>query len=31
VRVQKFNPEIAQPWGSEDVAVLIAARGRVHA
>jgi hypothetical protein len=31
VRVQKFKPEIAQPWGSEDVKVLIAARSRVHA
>jgi hypothetical protein len=31
VRVQKFQPEIAQPWGSEDVEVLIAARSRVHA
>jgi hypothetical protein len=31
VRVQKFKPEIAQPWRSEEVAVLIAARTRVHA
>jgi hypothetical protein len=31
VRVQKFKPEIAQPWGAEHVAVLIAARDRVHA
>jgi hypothetical protein len=31
VRVQKLKPEIAQPWGSEDVEVLIAARSRVHA
>jgi hypothetical protein len=31
VRVQKFKPEIAQPWGSQDVEVLIVARSRVHA
>ena len=30
VRVQKFKPEIAQPWASKDVAVLIALRSRVH-
>jgi hypothetical protein len=31
VRVQKFKPEIAQPWNPEDVEVLIAARSRLHA
>jgi hypothetical protein len=30
VRVQKFKPEISQPWASEDVEVLLAARCRVH-
>jgi hypothetical protein len=30
VRVQKFNPEIAQPWTPEDVEILLAVRGRVH-
>jgi hypothetical protein len=30
VRVQKFKPEIAQPWTSKDVEVLLAARSRVH-
>src|SRR5258708_2458611 len=30
VRVQKFKPEIAQPWKPEDVEVLIAASIRFH-
>ena len=30
VRVQKFKPEIAQPWKPEHVEVLIAARIRIH-
>jgi hypothetical protein len=31
VRVQKFKPEIALPWASKGVEVLIVARGRVNA
>ncbi len=31
VRVQKFKPEIAQPWTPENVEVLIVARSWVHA
>jgi hypothetical protein len=31
VRVQKFKPEIAQPWKPEEVEVLIVARNRVRA
>ena len=31
VRVQKFKPEIAQPWTANDVEVLIIARRRVNA
>jgi hypothetical protein len=31
VRVQKFKPEIAQPWTSNEVEVLIIARSRVNA
>jgi hypothetical protein len=31
VRVQKFKPEIAQPWTPQDVEVLIGVRSRLHA
>src|SRR6478609_1763454 len=31
VRVQKFKPEITQPWTSNEVEVLIIARSRVNA
>jgi len=30
VRVQKFKPEMAQPWASKDIEVLIAVRSRAH-
>jgi hypothetical protein len=30
VRLQKLNPEIAPPWTTEDVEVLIAVRSGVH-
>jgi hypothetical protein len=31
VRLQKFKFEIAAPWTAEDVEILIAVRGKLHA
>jgi hypothetical protein len=30
VRLQKFKPHIARAWTPEEIAVLLATRGRVH-
>lgn len=30
VRLQKFEPHIARAWASEEIAVLLAIRGRIH-